>query len=238
MPIGRLAALAATTALALGAAPSFAADLGAGFNLSGGATLVSDYRFRGVSLSDQDPAVQATATIGHESGFYAGTWASSIDGGDLYGHTEVDLYGGWSGEMLPGTTLDAMLAYYAYPNGDDAIGAADYFEGTAKLSHVFGPVTATAGLSYSWEQKALGGGDNLYLFSDLAAAVPGTPFTLKGHFGRTEGALAPDGDYLDWSLGADAALGSVTLGLAYVDSNIARRHGVDAALVLSAGIAF
>jgi uncharacterized protein (TIGR02001 family) len=238
MSMVRLAALAAVTALTLSPTASSAAELGAGFSISGGAALVSDYRFRGVSLSGQDPAVQATATIGHESGFYAGTWASSIDGGDLYGHTEIDLYGGWSGEMLPGTTLDTMVAYYAYPNGDDSFGPADYFEGTAKLSHVFGPVTATGGVSYSWEQKALGGRDNLYLFSDLAAAVPGTPFTVKGHVGRTEGALALDGHYLDWSLGADAALEPVTLGLAYVDSDIASRHGVDAALVLSAGLAF
>lgn len=220
------------------ASPSHAAELAAGTSVSGGISLVSDYRFRGISLSGSDPALQGTINLNHDSGFYAGTWASSLDGGDLYGHTEIDLYGGWSGKIAPGTTFDAMLAYYAYPNGDDTAGRSDYFEGTAKLSRDFGPVKGTVGTSYSWEQKAIGGGDNVYLFSDVAAPLGSMPLTLKAHVGYTDGALAPDGHYADWSVGVDWIVGPLTLGLSYVDTDIARAHAVDSAVIFSIGASF
>src|SRR5258707_15465698 len=78
------------------AAPAAADDLGGGFALNGGATLVSDYRFRGISQTDKRPAIQGTFSISHTSGFYATVWGSSIDdyvayGGDL----ELDLIFGY-----------------------------------------------------------------------------------------------------------------------------------------------
>jgi len=63
----------------LAAAPAVAADLGNGFSVGGGATLVSDYRFRGISQTDKRFAVQGTFTLSHSSGFYATWWGSSID---------------------------------------------------------------------------------------------------------------------------------------------------------------
>ena len=59
-----------------GAGEEEAADDGA-FDITATATVVSDYRFRGVSLSDRDPAVQGSVDITYR-GFYAGAWASSI----------------------------------------------------------------------------------------------------------------------------------------------------------------
>ena len=53
--------------------------------VSANVALTSDYRFRGVSLSNGDPAIQGGIDVGHDSGFYVGTWASSIEGGDAYG---------------------------------------------------------------------------------------------------------------------------------------------------------
>ena len=197
-----------------------AAELGNGFSMSGGAALVSDYRFRGISLSDEDPAIQGTISLSHESGFYAGTWASSIEDTPLYGHTEIDLYAGWTGKIASGTALGVGLTYYVYPNGSDAAGPSDYFEPYAKLSHTLGPIEATLGLAYAWDQAAIGGADNLYLFTDVGAAIPGTPVTLKGHVGHSDGSLAPTGSYWDWSLGAEAAVGPATLGIAYVDTNL------------------
>lgn len=48
--------------------------------ISGSAAIASDYRFRGVSQSDQEMTVQGGITIAHESGFYVGTWASNLAG--------------------------------------------------------------------------------------------------------------------------------------------------------------
>src|SRR3954462_7202440 len=97
------------------AAPAAGTDLGAGFAVNGGATLVSDYRFRGISQTDRRFAVQGTFTLSHASGFYATVWGSSIDdyvaaGGDQ----EIDLIAGWH-RTWSGTTLDLGVLYYFYP---------------------------------------------------------------------------------------------------------------------------
>ena len=49
------------------------------FTITGGATLTSDYRFRGISQTDKRFAIQGTLGVVHSSGFYIGTWGSSID---------------------------------------------------------------------------------------------------------------------------------------------------------------
>src|SRR3546814_6725798 len=107
-------------------APAAAAEFGNGFGVAGGVSAVSDFRFRGISLSDEDVAVQGTITFAHDGGFYAGTWASSLEDSPLYGHTEVDLYAGWSGDIASGTKLDVGLTYYLYPNREDGVGDSDY----------------------------------------------------------------------------------------------------------------
>src|SRR3546814_2489426 len=71
-------------------APAAAAEFGNGFGVAGGVSLVSDFRFRGISLSDEDVAVQGTITFAHDGGLYAGTWASSLEDSPLSGHTVVD----------------------------------------------------------------------------------------------------------------------------------------------------
>ena len=52
---------------------------------SANVTLTSDYRFRGISQTGEDAAIQGGFDLGFEPGFYIGTWASSVDfGGDGY----------------------------------------------------------------------------------------------------------------------------------------------------------
>ena len=64
--------------------------------VTGSVALVSDYRFRGVSQTDKEMAVQGGLTVTHESGVYAGTWASNLAGWGTFGgaNMELDLYGG------------------------------------------------------------------------------------------------------------------------------------------------
>ena len=189
--------------------------------VSANVALTSDYRFRGVSLSNGDPAIQGGIDVGHDSGFYVGTWASSIAGGDAYGELELDLYGGWSGDVAEGVTVDVGLLYYLYPS--ENIGAeVNYFEPYASAAFTLGPAEATVGAAYAWDQDSLGG-DNLYLYSDLGFSLPETPISLSAHLGYTDGVLAPpllagglDDSGLDWSLGASVASGPLELGIAYV----------------------
>lgn len=213
-------------------------------SVSGGVDMVSDYRFRGVSRSGDDVAVQPTITISHDSGFYLGAWGSNIDGGPAFGDVETQLYGGYEAEIASGTRLDAGLTYYWYPDGKKAFGPSDYGEAAVRLSYMLGPVEAKGTIAYAWDQAALGSDDNLYLRLGLSSGIPNTPVTLAAGVGYTDGALAPGGDYLDWSFGATASFDPFTVGLKYVDTDI-RKTGVkavdrlyDATLVLSLGVAF
>jgi uncharacterized protein (TIGR02001 family) len=192
-----------------------------GLELSGNVALVSDYRFRGVSFSDGDIALQGGIDLGHSSGLYAGTWASTISGGSDFGELELDVYAGWSGDVSDGVTLDVGLLYYIYPTGDAPGVDTDYFEPYASIGTTLGPVGATVGVAYAWEQDSLGGGDNLYLYTDFELGIPQTPITLTAHLGYTDGvfATALDGDSFDWGIGASYAItGNLSLGLNYVDT--------------------
>ena len=209
------------------ATPALAQDgaevAGSGLTVSGNAAIVTDYRFRGVSLSGGDFAIQGGVDVAHDSGFYVGTWGSSIDAGEAFGEMELDVYGGWSGEVSPGVTVDVGLLYYMYPSGDTGADT-DYFEPYASIATTIGPVGATVGVAYAWEQDSLGGDDNLYVYTDWSLGVPNTPLTLTAHLGYTDGVLAPpfltgaaDDSGLDWSIGATATvLGGLELGVSYV----------------------
>lgn len=238
MRIRNLADLLALAGLLSLAAPASAADLGGGFGLNGTATLTSDYRFRGISRSDEDPAIQGSLTLSHQSGFYAGAWASSLHDNPRLGGAEVDLYGGWVGEIASGTDLDLGVTYYAFPDGNERLGGSDYWEPSARMSHTLGPVRATVGAAYAWSQAATNHDDNLYLFTNLSAGIPTTRFTVKAHVGYSNGGLAPTGDYLDWSLGVDAVAGPLTLGVAYVDTDLGNIHTADSGILFTLGASF
>jgi uncharacterized protein (TIGR02001 family) len=231
---------AAFLLLLLSASPAFAQTSGdptagvhSGPSISGGATLLSDYRFRGISRSDEDPAVQGQFTVSLPDGLYAGARATSLRHFAGHGGGEADLYAGYGTDIAPGTTLDAGLLYYWFP---DATGHADYFEPYVSVSHTLGPVEGTLGAKYAWRQRAIGSDDMLYLFGQLEAGIPATPLTLTAEAGRQEsGAL---GSYWNWSLGGRYALGPVEAGLRYVDTNLPSRHAQDATIVASLGFRF
>jgi uncharacterized protein (TIGR02001 family) len=209
--------------------------------LSGSATLTTDYRFRGVSQSDEGMAVQGGFTLSHSSGFYAGAWGSNLSGWGTFGgaNMELDLYAGYKLPVGEGT-LDLGGTWYMYPSGADVT---DFAELYAKLSGAAGPVSLTATVAYAPSQEALGNAfpvgrpanpgdkeDNLYLAGDAAYGIADTPITLKAHIGYSDGnpglgpngtSVAPTGTYFDWLIGADVVpMSGLTLSVAYVDTSI------------------
>lgn len=222
----------------------------AAVTVSGSAAIVSDYRFRGVSQSDRQMAVQGGITLAHASGVYGGVWASNLAGWGTFGgaNMELDLIGGYKARVAGNATLDVGLTWYMYPGG---AAKTDFAEPYVKLTGTSGPATLTAGVAYAPRQQAIGRwyatgadaaagtytdpgdrDDNLYLWGDGAVALVGTPFTARAHVGHSRGqdglgpnatAVSPTGDYWDWSLGADATWRTLTLSLAYVDTDISPR---------------
>jgi len=216
-------------------------------SVSGGATLVTDYRFRGISQTDKRFAVQGTFTIAHSSGFYGTVWGSSIDDYVYNGaDQEIDFIVGYR-RTFGDTTVDAGVLYYYYP-GSGGIDS-DFFEPFVSVSQAFGPVTAKVTANYAPEQNALAIGagkeDNLYLAGDLSAAIPETPVTLSAHLGHSFGPsyLTIGDEYTDWGLGASVAWKKLTFGVTYVDTDgdfitPSGRNASKAGLVGSVGVSF
>lgn len=189
-----------------------------GFELSGNVALVSEYRFRGVDLSGGDIAIQGGIDLTHSSGFYVGTWGSSIDEDTVgFGHTELDIYGGYGGNLTEGVSFDVGVIGYLYPNAD--VQNTDYVEFYGSVGFTFGPAEATVGVAYAPEQDSLGGTDNTYVYTDLSVGLPGTPLTLTGHLGYTDGFLTftNDSKAFDWAIGAETKIfGPVSASIQYV----------------------
>lgn len=211
------AALAAVLLAGL-VCPAGAAAQTSPWTLEGTAGVVSDYRYRGYSLSGGDPALQGGLTLTHASGLYGDVYLSSIDeyGLDADGNgaeLEVTVTGGWAG-AIAGFDVDAGVSAYQYPDGSNV----NYVEIPAQLGRTVGPWTWTLGAAYAPEQSALGDEDNRYVWGG-ADFAPGTwPLSLGATIGYEDGAYAPGGK-TDWLIGASAPLGPVVIGLSWVDSD-------------------
>jgi uncharacterized protein (TIGR02001 family) len=131
---------ALTVALAAFSAPTIASAQLA-FNVGA----FSDYRFRGISQTRAKPAIQGGVDYS-AGGFYVGAWASNIKwikdlGGDA--GVEIDIYGGYKGEIMPGLGFDVGALTYQYPsnklspsaNTTELYGALSYGPATLKYSH-------------------------------------------------------------------------------------------------------
>lgn len=218
--------------------------------VTGSASILTDYRLRGVSQTNKNAAVQASLTIAHKSGFYLGTFASNLAGWGTFGgaNIELDAIGGYK-HSFGGTTVDGGVTWYTYPGGASESDVVEFY---LKASHTLGPVSATAGVAYAPTQTSLGRfyrnaaqyiagttdnpkrWDNLYLTLDGTVAIPHTPVTAKGHVGYSKGnpglgpngtSLAPTGQYVDWALGADIAVyKNFTVNLSYIDTDISQRE--------------
>jgi len=229
------------------ATASHADDAEPAITVSGSATLTSDYRFRGVSQTDEGMAIQGGFTIAHESGLYVGTWGSSLAGWGTFGgaNMELDLIAGYA-FSAGNANFDLGLTWFMYPEGADT---SDFAELYASVSGDIGPLSLTAGVAYTPSQEALGKAfltgaaaadgipddpgdkeDNLYLYGDAAYGISGTPVTLNAHIGYSDGnaglgpngtSIAPTGTYFDWSLGIDVVpVEGLTLSVAYIDTDI------------------
>jgi uncharacterized protein (TIGR02001 family) len=223
---------AAMVAIAMASisAPAFAdegEEEAKALTVNGGATVVSDYRFRGISQTDKNFAVQGSVTVTHESGVYASVWGSSVDEYVAAGaDQEIDLIAGYK-KSFGGTTVDLGGIYYYYPGSSQIIPGykSDFMEVYGSVAQAIGPVTAKLGANYAPSQGALDYGfgkeDNFYMNLGLSAAIPDTGVGLSAGVGRsfTKSFLTGGIKYTDWSLGATYTTGPMTFGVSYVDTD-------------------
>jgi uncharacterized protein (TIGR02001 family) len=214
--------LAAALSIAMGtigAPVAHAEEAAAVHTVTGNIAITSDYRYRGLTQSRFDPALQGGADYTHTpTGLYAGVWASTIKwikdaGGDS--NVEIDLYGGKRGEFGAGITYDAGVLYYAYPsNGFDdsantleVYGQLGYGPGYIKYSH------ATTNLFGTPDSKGSG-------YLDIGANVElATGLVLNLHAGRQRIENYSPLSYNDYKVGVTKDFGFMSVALAAVKTN-------------------
>lgn len=206
------AAAAAPGAAAEGAAP--VPDTTLTFNIG----VVSDYRYRGISQTRRNPAVQGGIDFSHKSGFYLGTWVSNInwikDNGTfaapVRGPIEWDIYGGYKGEITKELTYDIGYLRYQYPgNTLERSGGGGLFKNAntdelyAALSYSLFTVKYSYALSNLFGQYDYGGLRNTRGSGYLEASANidlGHGFTLVPHVGRQSVRNLSVASYTDYAL--------------------------------------
>lgn len=94
--------------------------------------VTSNYIWRGVTQTDDGPAVQAGLDYATDGGLYVGTWASNVDFPDVYDGAEVDVYAGYKKDLKGDLSFDVGAITYTYPSEDIAF---DFTEVYAKAGY-------------------------------------------------------------------------------------------------------
>lgn len=213
--------------------------------ISGEAEIVSDYRYRGLSLSNGKPALQVSAELDSGAGFYLGGFGSWVPHGGGSAAVEMDAILGWRAAVGGAVTFDGNVAWYHYPGAADC----DYAEAAAALDWERGATNARAGIAWAPRQANLidaGGrkGDNLYGFGEIEQGIAGTPISLSVAAGYESGVFdgAVRGGKIDWRAGASLSQGGFTVSAHYVGAVRPRATAGEAkrerGLVLALGRSF
>jgi uncharacterized protein (TIGR02001 family) len=197
---------------------------------SANVALVTDYVFRGITNSNEGPAIQGGIDYAHASGFYAGIWASSIEFGagpvSDAASIETDFYSGFNGKFANGVGWDVGMIYYAYLDQNEDVAADyNYFEGYGKLNYAFEDVefkpTVKVGLYFSPDYFGEDG-DAVYTYGTLGATLPYdfSPYVTLGYqYVDGDKTSGPAGyDYVHYAVGVNKTLGHFTADLSWQDA--------------------
>jgi uncharacterized protein (TIGR02001 family) len=188
--------------------------------ISGSVAVLSDIRFRGISLTDRGPGVEAGVAYDHATGLYAGALAATVrlDGGSP--QLGAQAYAGYARVLSERVSLDVGVAGYFYPAS--AVG------GTYSFNEAFAGVSldgAAARLHYS--DDYFGSGiPAWYAEIDGAVKLPHS-LALVGHLGYLvrsrqnypQLGAAPRSQW-DAKLGVAAELLGLNFELSVVSTNI------------------
>ncbi len=226
-----LVSISLTSATLLAAPSATAQDKNPPISISANVNLTNDYRFRGVSLSNKDFAIQGGFNIAHESGFYLGTWGSSIESYNE-SELELDIYGGYSGALTDDLSFNIGFIAYLYPG---STGGTDYTETYASISGSADIVSWTLGAAYAFKQDNIGDNDNIYLYAN--AGVPlSDKISANASLGYEDGAFGTD--KWDWSLGLSYSLKQYSLSVNYIDTANTNSTAGDAGIIVGLSASF
>jgi uncharacterized protein (TIGR02001 family) len=192
--------------------------------------IATEYLYRGISQSNEDPALQGGFDYAHETtGFYVGFWASSIEFNAATSNTssiETNFYGGFAGEFPIGVSWDIGGLYYYYPDTDEDVGADfNFVEVYGNLGYTFKTtLDPTVDVGFAYSPDFFGeDGDGLYLHGRLGFTLP-YDFGVYTMFGYqdVDGDLTsgPAGyDYSHYAVGLTYEFGILTFDGSWNDAS-------------------
>ncbi|RKG49022.1 hypothetical protein D7V64_14440 [Acinetobacter cumulans] len=221
-----------------------------GLSFSGNAAITTDYRFRGITQTETDPALQAGFTLAHESGVYVGLWGSSVNFGSGTPSLELDPSIGYATTLESFSSkpvLDVGVVYYNYPSASDLNWAelygkltfADVFtSGDSLLTNINYTNDYAAFDTSSWNFTA---GYSAPIGDTGFGAVAGVGYTVVND--EKKYSFNGDDNYIDWKVGVNYGFKSIpgaTAELAAVGTNIdtkgfthAQERGVETGAVFT-----
>ena len=216
-----LLATAVASTLATGAS---IANAESAWSTSANVALTTEYRFRGISQSNENPAIQGGFDVAHESGFYIGTWGSTVDfdfseaDGGYNGSLELDYYAGYGAEINDDWSWDIGYMYYDYPGDEGDEG--DYQEIYGSIAWKDLTVGFAASDDYYAETDEF-----YYVYADYSISLP-NEFALDLHVGLNNleedgGFLSSDEDqYVDYSVTISRDFAGLNFGISYIGTDL------------------
>jgi uncharacterized protein (TIGR02001 family) len=201
-------------------------------------TLASDYDFRGITQTDEDPALQGSIDYAHDSGWYVGAWASNVDFPGYDGNLELDLYTGFTGTTEGGLGWDAGIIWYTYPTSDTTATEGELLE----FPEIYGSLSYGPFKGKLWYSDDFGGTDESSYYLDATATFPlPANFSVLAHVGYSDGdaidVLYGDA-YTDYSVGVGYTAGNFNLALKYVGQDIDDAYGLDDRVIFTIATTF
>jgi uncharacterized protein (TIGR02001 family) len=174
----------------------------------------SDYRYRGISQTQNAPAIQGGIDYTNKNGFYAGNWNSSVsslvytNGAGI----ETDLYAGYKKE-IKGVTFDVGSYNYFYPRA--SVGKTNYDTREVYVGAAKGPVSIKVSQSLGDYFAASNSRGSRYYQADVAYPIAGTKASILAHAGRTDVANQTILDSNDYNAGVGYNLAGFDLAARY-----------------------
>lgn len=189
--------------------------------------LTTDYVFRGVSLSDNNAAIQGGFDWSSQN-LYAGVWASSLSEG-----AEIDLYGGVTPSTGPVKWSIGVIGYF-YPGADDDGANLDHFELVVGADTSLTQQVSVGAAVYYADDNGGDTGEATY-WEINGSYQPLDALSFSAAFGN-QSIENPDGlpggaeedDYNTWNVGGTYALHGFTLDLRYHDTDIHAGSDIEA----------